>query len=94
MIHGMVFIIYLFIYYFINCLAGTTTLVGGVLYELDTNTDSKYAFLFINVGDCKVFHYDNKNDSVEDLTEVNRVTDATDPGGRLGPYLDNNDPGI
>ena len=74
--------------------AGTTTLVGGVLFSVETPGDAKYAFVFANVGDCKVFHYDAKRGTVVDLTEANRVTDASDPGGRLGPYINEKDPGM
>eukprot|EP01114_Cavostelium_apophysatum_P006034 TRINITY_DN17235_c0_g1_i1.p1 TRINITY_DN17235_c0_g1~~TRINITY_DN17235_c0_g1_i1.p1 ORF type:complete len:511 (+),score=112.09 TRINITY_DN17235_c0_g1_i1:213-1745(+) len=83
--------------------AGTTTLTGGVLLELESSgklpeskedhdgvsTDHKWVFVTASVGDCKIFHYSAKNKVVVDVTEGNRfaLADASDPGGRIGPYL-------
>eukprot|EP01107_Rhizomastix_libera_P003835 TRINITY_DN1657_c0_g1_i2.p1 TRINITY_DN1657_c0_g1~~TRINITY_DN1657_c0_g1_i2.p1 ORF type:complete len:868 (+),score=233.96 TRINITY_DN1657_c0_g1_i2:30-2606(+) len=47
-----------------------------------------WAFLFISVGDCKVFRYSSSSGKISDITRGNRGTDATDPGGRIGPHLD------
>ena len=48
----------------------------------------KWTFIFGNVGDCKVFLYSWKTRSVNDMTFTNRDQsfDASDCGGRLGPY--------
>ena len=44
----------------------------------------------LSIGDCKCFLRDARSGRVRDITPGNRgnLTDATDPGGRLGPYLD------
>jgi len=49
-----------------------------------------------SVGDCKAFHWDSKTRQVTDITEGNRsnLTDASDPGGRLGPYLEEGSPDL
>jgi len=74
--------------------AGTTTIVGGMLAELDDQDDvpeedREWAFFCVNVGDCKVYYYNSETLRFEDVTAGNRVavTDPCDPGGRLGPYL-------
>jgi hypothetical protein len=44
------------------------------------------------VGDCKAYAFLQKERKVVDLTSRNRESsdnDASDPGGRIGPYLDN-----
>lgn len=73
--------------------AGTTTLIGGVLLELE---DNKWGFLCVSVGDCKAFRYSIKNKEVIDVTQGNRrnLTNPSDPGGRLGPYLENGSPDL
>ncbi|KAL6045894.1 TipA [Balamuthia mandrillaris] len=47
-----------------------------------------WVFVCATVGDCKAFHYSQKNKEIIDVTHNNRLNqvDATDPGGRLGPY--------
>ncbi|KYQ93896.1 protein phosphatase 2C-related protein [Tieghemostelium lacteum] len=79
--------------------AGTTTLIGGMLVRIDNtkrvstivHMDVQYTHCFVGVtlGDCKSFHYSKKNNLFTDITKGNRsnVTDARDPGGRLGPYI-------
>ena len=50
--------------------------------------NKKWAFVFGNVGDCKLFVYSQRKDEVTDITHSNR-SDSVDPsdcGGRLGPY--------
>ncbi|KAL6066075.1 TipA [Balamuthia mandrillaris] len=51
--------------------------------------DPRWVFVCASVGDCKAFHYDNKTGLFTDITEGNRtnLTDAKDPGGRLGPQV-------
>lgn len=63
---------------------GTTTLLGGVLLELDQTEikmDKNFMFLFANLGDCKAYHYDHKTKSVNDITTNARSNDPRDPGG-------------
>ncbi|KAH3758579.1 ABC transporter, ATP-binding protein [Pelomyxa schiedti] len=81
---------------------GTTTFLGGVLFKLasnDTNlfitdTEDTWTCICISVGDCKAFLWNLStglsNLSTASLTEVCGTrcgTDPSDPGGRLGPYL-------
>ena len=49
-----------------------------------------YGVCVLSIGDCKCFLRDARSGRVRDITPGNRgnLTDATDPGGRLGPYLD------
>lgn len=75
--------------------AGTTTLLGGVLVELNIPEDQReikeprWGFLFISVGDCKAFHHSIRTGVSTDLTGNTRPSkDGRDPGGRLGPLLD------
>jgi serine/threonine protein phosphatase PrpC len=80
-------------------MAGTTTALGGLLVELDTSKDSTlppWAFVFISIGDCKCFKFDKNTQTCEDVTIGNRmnITDARDPGGRLGPHNKNGDPDL
>eukprot|EP00727_Mastigamoeba_balamuthi_P008086 m51a1_g3899 hypothetical protein (916) ;mRNA; r:98768-102696 len=74
------------------CMAGTTTMVGGILLEVskDEASPGRWAFACLSVGDCKAFRYSRRLQTVEDITESNRtdLTNMCDPGGRLGPYVD------
>jgi len=77
--------------------AGTTTLIGCLLLELDvTDTKGQFGLLCASVGDCKAFLYQRKADKVIDITAGNRlhVKDKRDPGGRLGPYLTGGTPDL
>lgn len=79
--------------------AGTTTLLGGIIQELVPENPSQtpvWGFVFLSVGDCKAFHWNHKTGRVTDITEGNRgnVTDATDPGGRLGPFTGQGSPDL
>jgi hypothetical protein len=78
--------------------AGTTTLLASMLVQVDDpiNCPGGWAFVCVTVGDCKAFHYDVAKNKVLDVTYGNRlnVTDARDPGGRLGPYLDRGAPDL
>eukprot|EP01089_Gocevia_fonbrunei_P015568 TRINITY_DN4583_c0_g1_i2.p1 TRINITY_DN4583_c0_g1~~TRINITY_DN4583_c0_g1_i2.p1 ORF type:complete len:548 (-),score=101.04 TRINITY_DN4583_c0_g1_i2:179-1822(-) len=71
---------------------GTTTLLGGLLLELDEDEvqvlGCPFVFVCANVGDCKVYHYSNVTKKATDITEGSRpcAIDPQDPGGRLGPY--------
>lgn len=73
--------------------AGTTTLLGGIVLKL---VDDKWCFLCANVGDCKAFLYSKSTNQIHDITAGNRsnVTDASDPGGRLGPWLQDGSPDL
>eukprot|EP01104_Vermistella_antarctica_P015048 TRINITY_DN4860_c0_g1_i2.p1 TRINITY_DN4860_c0_g1~~TRINITY_DN4860_c0_g1_i2.p1 ORF type:complete len:1810 (-),score=454.74 TRINITY_DN4860_c0_g1_i2:90-5519(-) len=57
---------------------------------------AKWGLLLANVGDCKAFHYRAKDGAVRDVTYNNRCLseDASDCGGRLGPYMDGNKPDL
>ncbi|KYR02720.1 protein phosphatase 2C-related protein [Tieghemostelium lacteum] len=71
--------------------AGTTTLLGGLVLELDTQEEGapKWGFLCASVGDCKAFLVSHKKKEALDVTNGNRcnLSDTRDPGGRLGPYV-------
>jgi len=89
--------------------SGTTTLLGALLMEVTQKKDKKqnnnknqilecpnWAFMGVSVGDCKAFRWSNKNRKVIDITEGNRssLSDPTDPGGRIGPYLEEGAPDL
>lgn len=76
-------------------MAGTTTLLAGVLAEVDAEKQ-EWAAVVVSVGDCKCFVYNRMTETVSDLTMGNRsnLHDARDPGGRLGPYFDSGDPDL
>jgi len=56
----------------------------------------KWVFVCVNVGDCKAFHYNATTGKVEEVTDSGRqnASDASDPGGRLGPQLDEDAPDL
>jgi len=87
--------------------AGTTTLLGGLIIKLKKKEDPKaekeaedikpqYCFVFVSIGDCKVFHFSAKSREINDLTLGNRknVYDLKDCGGRLGPYVGDGAPDL
>jgi len=50
-----------------------------------------YIFVCAGVGDCKAYAYLRREKKVRDFTagtRANSNNDASDPGGRLGPYID------
>jgi hypothetical protein len=66
-------------------------MLGGMVLELEPAENApKWAFVCAGLGDCKAFHWSSKTGEVIDITVNNRqnITDARDPGGRLGPYLE------
>lgn len=74
---------------------GTTTLVGGFAVRLTQPLDPVqqpgclWAFVYASIGDCRVFRWDAQNKQVQALGGHHQramVTDAKDPGGRLGPH--------
>ena len=69
-------------------LAGTTTIIAGILLELQTPVDeNQFVLVLGSIGDCKAFCYNHKTDKINEITIGNRGgVDARDPGGRLGPY--------
>lgn len=73
---------------------GTTTLLGGMTFKLSNN--NQWMFACISVGDCKAFHYSIQNNKIVDITKDNRgnINNASDPGGRLGPYKENSGPDL
>lgn len=73
----------------------TTTVAGGTVLDISpAGFREKYAWVGVSVGDCKVFHYSARTRIIKDITENSRfdATDASDPGGRIGPYLANGRP--
>ncbi len=67
--------------------AGTTTLLGGVLAPID-KMDRMFCFMFVSIGDCKAYCRKSSTGKIIDLTlgSRNNVSDAKDPGGRIGPH--------
>eukprot|EP00026_Physarum_polycephalum_P000336 Phypoly_transcript_00336.p1 GENE.Phypoly_transcript_00336~~Phypoly_transcript_00336.p1 ORF type:complete len:1616 (-),score=256.83 Phypoly_transcript_00336:128-4975(-) len=63
---------------------GTTTMVAGVVVR--TQRDA-WEILCVSIGDCKLMVY--RDGKVIDVTAGNRgnLTDARDPGGRIGPHM-------
>jgi serine/threonine protein phosphatase PrpC len=71
---------------------GTTTLVAGMIVEYENPAnphDFEYGVVFASVGDCKAYIWSAKEQRVIDPTSGNRsnLRDAKDPGGRLGPWV-------
>lgn len=75
--------------------SGTTTMLGAVILPVLDHPNAQ-VFLCASLGDCKAMHYSTKKGTVQDLTAGNRlnVSNARDPGGRLGPYLDDGGPDL
>eukprot|EP01111_Echinosteliopsis_oligospora_P010716 TRINITY_DN3396_c0_g1_i1.p1 TRINITY_DN3396_c0_g1~~TRINITY_DN3396_c0_g1_i1.p1 ORF type:complete len:567 (-),score=176.41 TRINITY_DN3396_c0_g1_i1:303-2003(-) len=50
---------------------------------------NQFIFVCVSLGDCKAFHFSQSKQEFKDITQGNRqnLTDARDPGGRLGPYI-------
>jgi len=75
--------------------AGTTTLLGGIILEVDrsrpneVDLNGSHVCVFSSIGDCKIYHYNSKKGILSDLTIGLRtnVNDLRDPGGRLGPMI-------
>lgn len=53
-------------------------------------------FVCISVGDCKAFHLERETNKIHEITKGSRTValDASDPGGRIGPYLENGAPDL
>jgi len=74
---------------------GTTTLLGGVILELEKEeakkTNTPFIFICASIGDCKAFYCNSLTGQVTDITTGTRppsaITNVNDPGGRLGPYV-------
>lgn len=51
---------------------------------------AEFGVCVASIGDCKCFHWDVATKRVHDITAGSRsdATDASDPGGRLGPYTE------
>eukprot|EP01121_Diplochlamys_sp_Union-15-3_P007903 TRINITY_DN2050_c0_g2_i3.p1 TRINITY_DN2050_c0_g2~~TRINITY_DN2050_c0_g2_i3.p1 ORF type:complete len:621 (-),score=90.69 TRINITY_DN2050_c0_g2_i3:79-1941(-) len=60
---------------------------------LDTE---EWAMVCSSIGDCKIFIYDSKAKITSEITIGNRgnLHDASDCGGRLGPYIDGKSPDL
>lgn len=77
---------------------GTTTLIGGCIFETVSSfkrDGSSWAFVCASVGDCKVFRLSAKTGFISDISSLrsgNASIDATDCGGRIGPFLDGGKP--
>ncbi len=62
--------------------------LGEDLHSRVLRQEEKYAFVCASIGDCKAFLYSPKEKKATDITLGNRAgLDATDPGGRLGPFV-------
>ncbi|GAM18541.1 hypothetical protein SAMD00019534_017160 [Acytostelium subglobosum LB1] len=64
--------------------------------SLRESTEAEWVFTGVTLGDCKSFHYSKKLKVFSDITKGNRqnLSDARDPGGRLGPYVGNGEPDL
>lgn len=58
--------------------------------ESNAEPGTDFGVCIVSIGDCKCFLWDVATKRVRDITCGNRgnITDASDPGGRLGPYTD------
>lgn len=70
--------------------AGTTTILGGVLVPIEKTALS--IFMFVSVGDCKAFVRKQVVGGGGRIIDLNmnarsNVSDAKDPGGRIGPFI-------
>ncbi len=76
--------------------AGTTTMVAGMVVQLVANSSSKeYGLILASVGDCKAYVCSPHTQTVNQVTLGNRGgVDMRDPGGRIGPEIDNSDPDL
>jgi hypothetical protein len=77
--------------------AGTTTLLGGVFVPVSKlHGDEMFDFHFVSVGDCRVFCRRGASKLFEDLTRGSRSfsKNASDPGGRIGPFTDDGEPDL
>lgn len=75
---------------------GTTTFLGGMVMKIseqDYDFD-EWAFVCVNVGDCKAFLWSNSTHQLIDITDCNRRQDMKDTGGRLGPHLKGGQPDL
>ena len=73
--------------------AGTTTLAGGLLVQIESAKTPAWLFVCVSVGDCKAYHYHSSSRKLTDITHGNRESnDPTDPNGRLGPYVEPGEP--
>lgn len=74
--------------------AGTTTLLGCLILPLVPSASgpppSPWGILCVSIGDCKAYRISVANKTVSEVTvgcRAGNLSDLTDPGGRLGPYL-------
>ena len=82
--------------------SGSTTLLGGIVMELaDDDNDAlddanRWVFVCVNIGDCKAFCVRPSEQKITELTMGNRAdsTNASDPGGRIGPYRSDGSPDL
>eukprot|EP01113_Clastostelium_recurvatum_P019328 TRINITY_DN2278_c1_g1_i3.p1 TRINITY_DN2278_c1_g1~~TRINITY_DN2278_c1_g1_i3.p1 ORF type:complete len:426 (-),score=78.94 TRINITY_DN2278_c1_g1_i3:30-1307(-) len=81
--------------------AGTTTLLGCLILPLALSAGgpppSPWGILCVSVGDCKAYRICAANKSVSEVTvgcRAGNLSDLTDPGGRLGPYLGHGAPDL
>ncbi len=70
--------------------------IGGVLQKLSDDENNQWIFTFLNIGDCKVFHYNAQLNVTVDLTDGYRTNarDSRDPLGRLGPAVEGGSPDL
>eukprot|EP01102_Stenamoeba_stenopodia_P000881 TRINITY_DN10817_c0_g1_i3.p1 TRINITY_DN10817_c0_g1~~TRINITY_DN10817_c0_g1_i3.p1 ORF type:complete len:947 (-),score=208.52 TRINITY_DN10817_c0_g1_i3:107-2947(-) len=73
--------------------AGTTTLLGGVILPVQ-HEEAEFVLITASVGDCKCYRISSSG-KVTDLTKGTRSSpDPCDPGGRLGPYIEDKNPDL
>lgn len=68
---------------------GRTTLLGGVVMRIPNS--NQWDFVFVSLGDCKVFLYQKTKGKVIDLTEHLTLvrTSGADSGGFVGADFSN-----
>jgi len=56
----------------------------------------EYGLSLLSIGDCKCYLFNHRTRKVREVTRGNRgvAVDASDPGGRLGPYVGNGQPDL
>jgi serine/threonine protein phosphatase PrpC len=76
-------------------LAGTTTLLAGMLLQIHPSAAAdpaipEWSLVCASVGDCKCFVWNTISKTAVDVTQGNRrnLRDASDPGGRIGPFIE------
>jgi len=72
---------------------GTTTLLGGLLVEIDDKKEHDWAFVAVSVGNCKAFHF-SVNGQIQDFTAENLLVGDELAVGKIGPCINGKDPDL